>query len=384
MRIYLDNNATTALDPKVLQTLYDLQAEVFGNASSIHKEGQTARRILEESRDSVALSLHATPREIVFTSGGSESNNAAIEGAVRAAGRKTHFVTTTIEHPSVLEAVNALELQGHEVSRVRCDERGLVRATDMIAAVRTDTSLVSMMYANNETGVVQPAEEVGRFCRERAVHFHCDAVQAAGKLPVDVEAIFADTLSISAHKIHGPKGVGALFVRRGLALHPLIVGGAQERRRRAGTESVPLAGAFARALEIAVEPSNQETMTGLRDWFEISVLTRISEVGVNGAGVTRLANTSNLRFVGCDADGIVIALDLSGVAVSTGSACASGRIEPSRVLLEMGLTEQDAKSSVRFSLSRFTTSDQLERVVALLGQIVPKNRRETGVPVEIS
>ncbi len=368
MRIYLDNNATTAIHPDVLSILESSLRDVFGNASSIHREGQAARRVIEDARESVARLIGATARDIVFTSGGTESNNAAIFGAVSSAGR-FHIVTTSIEHPSVAEAVRELERRGCEVTRVSPARTGLVSAADVIDAMRPDTRLVAVMMANNETGVVQPVEEIGRVCRDRGVHFHCDAVQAAGKIAIDVEANPCDTLSLSAHKLHAPKGIGALYVRRGLQMGSHMVGGAQERRRRAGTENVPLAAAFGAAASL---PDASAHVAALRNRFEARLGRSLVDVTINGAEVPRLPNTSNVTFHGADGEGIVIALDLSGVAVSTGAACSSGRVEPSPVLLAMGLSADDARATVRFSLSRFNTADEIDRVAELVREVVPK------------
>jgi cysteine desulfurase len=374
-RIYLDNNATTAIHPDVLLVLNDSLRDVFGNASSIHKEGQRARQVIEDARESVARLLHAPARDVVFTSGGTESNNAAIFGAVSHTGIH-HIVTSAIEHPSVAEAVSELERRGHWVTRVKPSRAGVVSAQHVIDAIEPDTRLVTVMLANNETGVIQPAGDIGQACRERGVHFHCDAVQAAGKIDVDVDAIACDTLAISAHKMHAPKGIGALYVRRGLALSAHIVGGAQERRRRAGTENVPLAAAFGAAAQIATDVSWRDRVKALRDKLENGAQTFLSvRPVINGQHVPRVPNTSNMTFPGVDAEGLVIALDLNGVAVSTGSACSSGRVEPSGVLLAMGLTPDEAKSTVRFSLSRFTTAEEVDRVLALLKDAVPRCMR---------
>jgi cysteine desulfurase len=367
MRIYLDNNATTAIHPDVLAVLESSLRDVFGNASSIHKEGQTARRVIENAREAVARLIGATARDVIFTSGGTESNNAGIFGAVPRDGR-SHIVTTAIEHPSVAEAVRELEQRGCPVTRVMPSRSGVVDAEEVIAAMREETKLVTVMMANNETGAVQPVAPIGAAARARGIHFHCDAVQAAGKIAVDVEAIQCDTLALSAHKLHAPKGIGALYIRRGVSMAAHIVGGAQERRRRAGTENVPLAAAFGTA---AALPSRATEIAELRDRFEAEVRKSL-DVTINGANVPRLPNTSNVTFRGADGEGIVIALDLSGVAVSTGSACSSGRVEPSPVLLAMGLTAEEARSTVRFSLSRFTTAEEVERVCALLGELVPR------------
>lgn len=367
MRIYLDNNATTAIHPDVLSLLESSLRDVFGNASSIHKEGQQARRVIEDARDAVARLLGATAREVVFTSGGTESNNAAIFGAIQG-GERCHIVTTSIEHPSVAEAVRALESRGCEVTRVAPARSGAVSADAVLAAIRPDTRLVTVMMANNETGVIQPVEAIGAACRERGVHFHVDAVQAAGKIAIDVAQIQCDTLAISAHKLHAPKGIGALYVRRGLTMSSHVVGGAQERRRRAGTENVPLAAAFGAAVSL---PVASDRIAPLRDRFEERVRASL-DVTINGADVPRLPNTSNVTFHGADGEGIVIALDLSGIAVSTGSACSSGRVEPSPVLLAMGLSSEEARATVRFSLSRFTTEEEMERVASVLADVVPR------------
>ncbi len=373
MRIYLDNNATTPIDPAVLEVLSRASQDVFGNASSIHKEGQAARRLLEEARETVGRTLGAFGRDVVFTSGGTESNNAAIFGAIGATPHG-HVVTTAIEHPSVIEVVNDLKNRGSEVTLVGCDRSGRIKSDDVVAAIRPDTQLVTMMLANNETGVVQPVGDVAKVCRERGILMHCDAVQGLGKIAVDVEALQVDLLSVSGHKIHAPKGVGALFVRRGVTLAPHLVGGAQERRRRAGTENVPLAAAFGAAAERASGVEDRQRVEQLRDRFERAVKAGIPDVTVNGAGVPRVPNTSSITFAGADAEGIVIGLDLSGIAVSTGSACSSGRVEPSRVLLAMGLTSDEARSTIRFSLSRFTTAEEIDRVVEVLKEVVARGR----------
>ena len=368
MRIYLDNNATTAIHPDVLSTLDGALRETFGNASSIHREGQAARRLIEHARESVAHLVGATARDVVFTSGGTESNNAAIFGAVSPSER-SHIVTSQIEHPSVAEAFRELERRGHSVTRVAPSRSGEVSAASVLEALRDDTRLVAVMLANNETGVVQPLAAIGAACRQRGVHFHVDAVQAAGKIPISVDDLGCDTLALSAHKLHAPKGIGALYVRRGLSLGPLLHGGAQERRRRAGTENVPLAAAFGVAAALPTAAAQMET---LRDAFESEVRAAALDVTVNGADARRLPNTSNITFHRADGEGIVIALDLSGVAASTGSACSSGRVEPSPVLLAMGLSPDDARSTVRFSLSRFTTADEVDRVAELLAELVPR------------
>jgi cysteine desulfurase len=373
-RIYLDNNATTAIHPDVLRVLEESLRDVYGNASSIHKEGQRARQVIEDARESVARLIGAPARDVVFTSGGTESNNAAIFGAVTHE-RRHHIVTTTIEHPSVAEAVAELERRGNRVTRVAPSRSGAVGASEVIDAIEADTRVVTVMLANNETGVIQPVAEIARACRELGIHFHCDAVQGVGKIDVDVDALGCDTLSISAHKIHAPKGIGALYVRRGLTLRSHIVGGAQERRRRAGTENVPLAAAFGAAATVASDGSWRPGIAAMRDRFE-SELRKSFDVTINGGSAERVPTTSSSTFSGVDAEGLVIALDLNGVAVSTGSACSSGRVEPSAVLLAMGLSPEEARSTVRFSMSRFTKAEEVDRTIELLREVV----RTAGSP----
>jgi cysteine desulfurase len=372
-RIYLDNNATTALHPAVLESLRESLRDVYGNASSIHKEGQSARRHIEDARDSVALLIGATAREIVFTSGGTESNNAAIFGAVGVSGGH-HIVTTAIEHPSVLEPIAELQRRGHPVTIVPPSRSGEVPAAAVIDALRPETCMVVMMLANNETGVVQPVANVANVCTDRGIYLHCDAVQAAGKIDIDVRALGADSLALSAHKLHAPKGIGALYVKKGLILQRQLFGGAQERRRRAGTENVPLAAAFGVAAELARSDGYRDRVRALRDRLESAIGSTL-EVTINGAGAPRVPNTSSVTFRDADAEGIVIGLDLNGVAVSTGAACSSGRVEPSHVLLTMGLTREEARSTIRFSLSRFTTDEEIDRVVELVREIVPRAKR---------
>ena len=371
MRIYLDNNATTPVDPAVLDVLTTSLREVFGNASSIHKEGQIARRRIEDARESVAHLIGAAAREVIFTSGGTESNNAAIFGVAAEAGRY-HIVTTAIEHPSVAEPVAELGRRGAEVTVVPPQRNGAVDAAAVIDAIRNDTTLVAVMLANNETGAVQPVAEIGAVCRERGIHLHCDAVQAAGKIAVDVETLGVSTLSLSAHKLHAPKGIGALYVRQDVKLRSHSLGGSQERRRRPGTENVPLAVAFGAAADLA--GSGQRAAGGvreLRDRFETAV-GELAPVVINAADAPRLPNTSSVTFLGRDGEALVIALDLEGVAASTGSACSSGRVEPSHILLAMGLTPEEARATVRFSLSRFTTAEEIDRAVTILRQVLKR------------
>ncbi|HUF17034.1 MAG TPA: cysteine desulfurase family protein [Thermoanaerobaculia bacterium] len=380
MRIYLDNNATTQIHPAVLARMAEVSLNVYGNASSIHAEGQRARRVLEEAREQVAGMIGAAPREVVFTSGGTESNNAAIHGTVLSTRTPCHIVTTSIEHPSVLEPLRELASRGHEVAFVPPGADGRVSVDRLCAAIRDDTKLVCVMFANNETGVLQPVREIAQVCRSRGIPVHCDAVQAGGRVSLNADDLGVDMLALSAHKMHGPKGIGALFVRTGARLERHMSGGAQERRRRAGTENVPLAAGFGAAADLAGGAFDMSSVAALRDRFEARVRSGVTDVHVNGT-VARIPNTSNLHFSGVDGESLVIALDLAGVAASTGSACSSGRTEPSHVLLEMGLSEQDAKSSLRFSLSRFNTGEEIERVADLLEEMVPMHRRNAAAKV---
>lgn len=375
-RVYLDNNATTPVHPAVLDALQEALRDVFGNASSIHKEGQTARRRIEDARESVAMLIGATAREIVFTSGGTESNNAAIFGAANVSGGH-HIVTTAIEHPSVLEPIAELKRRGYEVTIVPPAPNGVVPVAAVLEALRPETCLVVMMLANNETGVVQPVADVANICNDRGIFVHCDAVQAAGKIDIDVKSLDVDSLALSAHKLHAPKGIGALYVRPKLKLERHMFGGAQERRRRAGTENVPLAAAFGVAADLARAGGYRERMRALRDRLEEAILGSV-EATVNGAAAPRVPNTSSITFHDGDAEGIVIGLDLNGVAASTGAACSSGRVEPSHVLLAMGLTSEQARGTVRFSLSRFTTEEEIDRAVGLVGEIVPRAKMAKG------
>ncbi len=392
-RIYLDHNATTPLAPEVFEAMRPYLTDQFGNASSIHWYGQVARAALEEARVSVARLINAQPGEIVFTSGGTESDNAALFGAVEAAqaqrpGRTAHVTTTTIEHHAVLHAAKALELRGARVTFIPVDSEGVADPAEVERAIISDTVLISVMHANNEIGTLQPVREIGRLARERGITFHTDAVQSSGKVPMDVRALGIDLLSLSAHKLHGPKGVGALYVRKGTALHPLLYGGHHERDRRAGTENVAGIVGFGRAAELALERIRAESsrLAALRDRLELSILRRVPRARVNGAAVPRLPNTSSIRFEGVEGEGFVIACDLRGLACSTGAACSSGSLEPSHVLAALGLSREEARSTVRFSLGRDTTeqdvdaaADVVAEVTAHLRSLSPLELSERGV-----
>jgi cysteine desulfurase len=363
--LYFDHNATTPLAPEVSEALRHALGQVFGNASSIHRHGQTARQALDDARRRIAAVLGGSAPEIVFTSGGTEANNLAISGVLRAIpGNKKHAVVTAIEHPSVSECAAWLEREGVEVTVLAPDRSGVVAAGDVERAIRCETVLISVMHANNETGVIQPVEEIGRIVATRRkagqpIYFHSDGVQAFGKMTTDMRRTGCDLYSISAHKIYGPKGIGALFARKGTPLAPVIHGGRQERERRPGTENVPAAVAFARAAELCGE-EDWRHYAALRDRFEWQVVGAIEDVEVNGAGAPRVPNTSNLLFYGVSGEALLIALDLRGMAVSTGSACSSGSIEPSPVLLAMGRPREQARCSVRFSFGRYNTAEEAD------------------------
>ncbi|MGA9905205.1 MAG: cysteine desulfurase family protein, partial [Candidatus Sulfotelmatobacter sp.] len=359
-RIYLDNNATTPVLPEVFEAMRPYFVEHFGNASSIHHHGQETRAAIERARDSVASLLGCRAAEVVFTSGGTEGDNLAIAGLT---GSGDHVVTSSIEHHAVLHACKHLEDTGCEVTYLPVDGRGLVDPDDVRRALRPSTRLISIMMANNETGVLQPLEEIGKIAAESDVYFHTDAVQSAAKVPIDVERIGCDALSISGHKMHAPQGVGALYVRKGTRLRPLFYGGRHERSRRAGTENVPGIVALGKAAELALqgfERGEDKKTSALRDRLQQGILAQVEEAGVNGNGAARVPNTTNIYFDHIDGEAMVIALDLKGLAVSTGAACSSGAIEPSHVLVAMGLRPDRARASIRFSLGKQNTAEDID------------------------
>jgi cysteine desulfurase len=377
-RIYLDANATTPLLPEVLEEMRPFLVGQFGNASSIHQEGQLARSAVEQARGRVALLLGCRPSEVVFTSGGTESDNLAVFGSVKSGD---HVISSSVEHHAVLHAVERLGDRGVEVTVVPVDGEGVVSAEDVRRALRPNTRLVSVMMANNETGVLQPVELIGRITREAGVRFHVDAVQAAGKVAIDVEAIGCDLLSISGHKMHGPQGTGALFVRRRTRLEPLFAGGAHERQRRAGTENVAGIVGLGKAAECAREGlrgGTMERVRELRDRLETGLQESAS--GVNGGQTARVPNTANVWFASLDGEALVIGLDLKGLAVSSGAACSSGASEPSHVLRAMGLPIERARASLRFSLHRQTTVEEIDRAIDLVATQVVRLRELSAVP----
>jgi cysteine desulfurase len=372
--IYLDNNATTPVLPEVLEAVRPYFSEQFGNASSIHHRGQETRAAVERARESVASLIGSKPSEVVFTSGGTEADNLAIFGLGRP---NDHVITSTIEHHAVLNSCRQLEERGVEVTYLAVDGRGLVDPDDLRRALRKTTRLVTIMLANNETGVVQPVEEIGKICREAGVYFHTDAVQAAAKIPLRVQEIGCDLLSISGHKIHAPQGVGALYVRKGTPLAPMFYGGSHERSRRAGTENVPGIVGLGKAAELAVRDlrkAGTSELGALRDRLENAILEEVELAGTNGRGAPRVPNTSNMYFDYVEGEALVIALDLKGLSVSTGAACSSGAIEPSHVLTAMGLPPERARASLRFSLGKLNTAADVEFAIELVPTIVARLR----------
>jgi cysteine desulfurase len=378
-RVYMDNNATSPLLPEVLEAMRPYFIEEFGNASSIHHHGQNTRAAVERSRESVAALLDCRPSEVVFTSGGTEGDNLAIFGLLKSGD---HVVSSTIEHHAVLNTCKQLQKRGCDVTFVPVDGRGLVDPEDVKQALTSNTKLISIMMANNETGVVQPVEEIGRVAQEADVHFHTDAVQAAGKIPIKVDEIGCDLLSISGHKMHAPQGIGALYVRKGTLIEPLFYGGNHERQRRAGTENVPGIVALGKAAEIALAGLNDgtvERLGKLRDRLQSEILQKLEDVGVNGEGARRVPTTTNIHFDHIEGEALVIALDLKGLAVSTGAACSSGAIEPSHVLTAMGLPPEQARASLRFSLGKQTTEKDVDFALSIIPETVARLRELSPV-----
>jgi cysteine desulfurase len=378
-RVYLDNNATTPVLPEVLEAMRPYFSERFGNASSIHHHGQETRAAVERARESVAALLGCRPSEIVFTSGGTEGDNLAISGLTRAGD---HVISSTIEHHAVLNSCKHLEAMGCEVTYIPVDSRGLVDPDDVRRALHPNTKLISIMMANNETGVLQPVEEIGKIAAEADVYFHTDAVQAAGKVPIEVKRLGCDLLSISGHKLHAPQGVGAIYVGKGTILQPMFYGGSHERSRRAGTENVPGIIGLGKAAELAreaLERGDLARMSAMRDRIEQKILSEVDATGVNGEGAPRVPNTTNIHFDYIEGEALVIALDLKGLAVSTGAACSSGAIEPSHVLTAMGLPPEIARASLRFSLGKQNTADDVQFALDLVPQTVARLRELSPV-----
>jgi cysteine desulfurase len=382
-RVYFDHAATTPIDREVLDAMMPYLTDKFGNASSIHYFGQETRAVVDKSRQQVAELINARPTEIIFTSGGTEANNLAIRGLIELRSGndelRPHIITTNIEHPAVQNVCAELERRGSPLTYLPVNDEGVIRAEDVRNAVTENTCLISVMAANNEIGTLQPIAEIGKIVRElrsngRKIWFHTDAEQAAGKIPLDVEEIGCDLLTISAHKIYAPKGIGALYVRRGTRLQPQNLGGRQERGMRGGTESVPLIAAFGKAAAIAISKISEDParIGKLRQRFEDSIFERIEGSILNGGVEERLPNISNISFHGVEGEALLINLDMQGFAVSTGSACSSGSLEPSPVIRALGADDQRARSAIRFSFGRENTIEEVDRLIELLPACVEK------------
>ena len=385
MRIYLDHNATTPVDPAVGAAVVRVMTEEFGNASSVHHFGQRAKAVLDEARSAVAALVNAEPSEIVFTSGGTESDNFALRGVAEAlepTGRR-HLIASSIEHEAVLVTLRALARRGWQTTLLPIDASGIVRSEALVEALTDNTALVSVMHANNEIGTIQPIAELARIAHARGALFHTDAVQSIGKIPVDVRALGVDLLSLSAHKFNGPKGAGALWIKRGARVTAILTGGKHERNRRAGTENVPAVAGLGVAASLAATKGSAEgaRLAGLRNRLDEAILAKVPGTAINGSREPRVPNTTNISFEAVEAESLLIALDLEGVAVSTGSACSSGTLEPSHVLRAMGLPSPRTQNSIRFSLGAGNTEADVDFVVSKLPGIVEKLRSLTGARV---
>lgn len=369
MKVYLDNGATTMVDPEVVKTITPLFTENYGNASSLHQYGSDAKDTLDEAREVIASKINASPEEIIFTSGGSESNNTAISGYLKQYPGKKHIITSIIEHPSVLGLFRELKMsEGYDVTYIGVDKEGIIKMDELKKAVRKDTALISIMHANNEIGTIQPIEEIGKLCKEKGIIFHSDCVQSFTKVPIDVKKLNIDFASFSAHKVHGPKGVGALYVKKGIKFKKLIHGGHHEFNKRAGTENIPGIVGFAKAVELAT-PKHIVEMKKLRDKL-INGLLSIKDTQLNGSKEKRLCNNVNISFNYIEGEGLLLHLDMEGIAVSTGSACSSQSLKPSHVLMALGLSAEVAHGSIRFTLSRFTTDDEIDYTIEKMKSIV--------------
>jgi cysteine desulfurase len=381
MRIYFDHNATTPVDPSVVELMARVLREEFGNASSVHHFGQRAKAVLDEARSAVAALIAAEPSEIVFTSGGTEADNFALRGvaeALEVTGRK-HLITTSIEHEAILNTLKVLARRGWQTTSLPVDADGIVKPETLAEAITDRTALVSVMHANNEIGTIQPIGELARIAHSRGALFHTDAVQSVAKVPVDTRALGVDLLSMSAHKFYGPKGAGALFIKRGARVSAILTGGKHERNRRAGTENVPAIAGFGAAATLAGRKLDVEAsrLRALRDRLEEGVLARVPGTAINGAREPRVPNTTNISVDGVEAESLLIALDLEGIAVSTGSACSSGTLEPSHVLRAMGLPTHRTQNSIRISLGAGNTDAEVDYLLGKLPAVVTKLRSLT-------
>ena len=371
-KVYLDNAATTALSPRVLEAMLPYFTQYYGNPSSVHAFGREAKQGLDKARDQVAKALHCEPSEVIFTGCGTESDNTVLLGVAQRYGDKgKHIITTNVEHHAILHTCEYLEKQGYSVTYLPVDQDGLVTAEQVAAAIRPDTILVSIMFANNEVGTIMPIQEIGAVCKEKGVLFHTDAVQAVGHIPVDVQAMHIDMLSLSAHKFHGPKGVGALYCRKGIRLPSYIMGGAQERGRRAGTENVAGIVGLGAAIQLATEQleENRAKMTALRDRL-IEGLSKIPHSAVNGDLEHRLPGNVNLCFEGIEGESLLLLLDAAGICASSGSACTSGSLDPSHVLLAIGRPHEVAHGSLRLSLCEWNTQEEVDHILREVPRVV--------------
>jgi cysteine desulfurase len=380
--MYLDHNATTPLRPEVLEAMLPYLGKQFGNASSYYRLGREAKNALEQSRAVIARCIGAQPAEIVFTSGGTEADNLALRGAAHALREKgDHIITSAIEHHAVLRTCEDLQRDGFTVTYVPVDSNGRINPDDMKRQISGKTILISLMQVNNETGVIQPVDEVGKIAQEAGIIFHTDAVQAAGKLPIDVTRHSVNLLSLSAHKLYGPKGIGALYVRTGTPLQPAMTGGHHEHNLRAGTENIAAIAGFAKALSLAAEQmeTTVHRIAVLRERLESRVMFRIADVQINGSGAPRVSNTSNMSFLSIDGESILLHLDLRGICASTGSACTTGTPEPSHVLTAMGVPASSAQGSIRFSLGKDNTEQEIDMAVDALAEITSQLRAITSL-----
>ncbi|MHB8118059.1 MAG: cysteine desulfurase NifS [Methanothrix sp.] len=376
-RIYMDHSATTPVAPEVLQAMLPYLSDKFGNASSLHSFGQEAKEALEESREKVAKLLAANPEEIIFTSGGTESDNLALKGIARRNRDKgKHIITTSIEHPAILETCKKLEKEGFSVTYLPVTSEGLVDLAALEAAIRPDTILISVMHANNEVGTIQPLEEIGRLAAEKDIYLHTDAVQSVGKIPTDVNALGVDSLSLSAHKLYGPKGVGALYIRRGTKLESIVQGGGHERGLRSGTENVAGIVGLAKAAELCIESMAAEgqRLTELRDRLASLILGKVKDAWINGTMKIRLPGSLNFGFSYVEGESLLLFLDSKGIAVSTGSACSSHKLQPSHVLLSLGLRPEQCHGSLRITMGRSNTKEEVDYVAECIVEAVKRFR----------
>ena len=376
-RVYMDHNATTPVHPEVLEAMMPFFKEEFGNASSIHWAGREVKKYVDEAREKVASLLNASPAEIVFTGCGTESDNMAIKGAAFThKDRGRHIITSKVEHHAVLHTCEFMEKTGYEITRLSVDREGMIDLEELRRAIRLDTVLISVMFANNETGTIFPVQEIGEIAREKGVLFHTDAVQAVGKIPIDLKKLPVDILSLSGHKLNTPKGIGAQFIRKGTRLSPLIHGGAQERNRRAGTENIPYIIGLGKACEIARRDfqKRHEKLRGLRDRLQEGILRTIPHVELNGHPAKRLPNTLNMSFLYVEGESLLLNLDLEGIAVASGSACTSGSLDPSHVLLAMGKSPLLAQSALRFSLGWTNNEEDVEYLLEVLPRVIDRLR----------